>query len=138
MMDLYVTTVPYIVQFDENVVCARVAAMSAVAKAEAGWFITSALCAMDFGREHAISCHQGLFKALRHRGFRHSLSLRLDLCGLTHINYWRLASGASATCSRAINARATAARSRLDELGSDWHGSTAFVFACQIPMKTTR
>jgi hypothetical protein len=92
MMDLYVATVPCIVQFDENVVCACVAPMSAVTKAESGWLVTSALRGRDFDREHAISSKQGLSKAIRHCRFRQSLSLRLDLFGLTHINYWHLAS----------------------------------------------
>ncbi|WP_229517613.1 hypothetical protein [Paraburkholderia terrae] len=103
MVDLYVAMVPYIVQFDENVVCTCVAPMSAVAKAESGWLVAPTLRGRDFDRVHTISCQQGLFKALSHRRFQHSLSLRLDLYGLTHINYWHLASGASATGGRAVN-----------------------------------
>src|SRR5690349_20018221 len=99
MMDLYVAMVSCIVQFDEDVVCTCMAPMSAVTKAESGWFVTSALRGRDFDRKHAISCEQGFSRTLRLCGFRHSLSLRLDLCGLTHINYWHPTREDGHTCA---------------------------------------
>jgi hypothetical protein len=122
MMDLYVATVSYIVQLDEDVVCTCMAPMSAVAKAESGWLVTSALRGRDFDREHAISCQQRLSKALRHCRFRQSLSLRLDLCGLMYINYLHLASAPRLTARMTPPVPyVSVASSQWDDVESDLH-----------------